>query len=76
MVDFLINVDTKKCDFCFECVELCSGGALQRLADEGFFFNEKTCSYCEVCMDICPEGAIKIIDVRDEDDITCGLRRY
>lgn len=59
MVNYMtIRIDDKKCDYCLECVTVCSNGALTY--DKCFEHNGAECSYCEVCMDVCPNEAITI----------------
>ena len=58
-----IRIDDKKCDYCLECVSVCSSGALTY--DKCFEHNGAECSYCEVCMDLCPNEAINVYPMED-----------
>ena len=55
-----VRIDDKKCNRCYECIELCSTGALT-LNQSIFCHNAYECAYCEVCMDVCSEEAIQIL---------------
>ena len=60
MVNFMtVRIDDKACDYCLECVNVCSNGALT-FYKGGFMHNGYECANCEVCMDVCPNEAIKI----------------
>ena len=50
--------DSKKCTKCFECIRLCSTGALT--LEKGIFkYNHMKCARCEVCQDVCKSNAIE-----------------
>ena len=60
MVNFMtVRIDDKKCDYCLECVSVCSTGALTY--DKCFEHDGAECANCEVCMDVCPNEAITIL---------------
>ena len=56
-----VRIDDKRCNYCMECVESCSTGALTY--DKCFEHDMELCSFCEVCMDVCSEEAIKILEM-------------
>ena len=59
-----VRIDDKKCNYCMECVNVCTTGALTYdKAVKVFMHNAYECSYCEVCMDVCEPEAIKILDM-------------
>ena len=59
-----VRIDSNKCDYCLECVNACTTGALTYDSTvKVFMHNAYECSYCEVCMDVCEPEAIKILDM-------------
>ena len=52
------EVDTKKCDGCGKCGQLCQYSAIICLKDKAMVF-EQLCHSCGGCMLVCPTGAIK-----------------
>jgi MinD superfamily P-loop ATPase len=52
------EVDTKKCDGCGKCGQLCQYSAIICLKDKPLVF-EQLCHSCGGCMAICPQEAIK-----------------
>jgi MinD superfamily P-loop ATPase len=52
------EVDTKKCDGCGKCGQLCQYSAIICLKDTVMTF-EQLCHSCGGCMAICPQAAIK-----------------
>lgn len=59
-MSMMLDFDNHKCSQCYECVELCPGGALNLPFVDGYIAWDKSkCTNCETCMDICMEGAIK-----------------
>lgn len=59
VVYMTVRIDDKICDFCLECVNACSTGALTY--DKCFEHDPDECANCEVCMDVCTKEAIKIL---------------
>ena len=59
MVNYMtIRIDDKACDYCLECVSVCSSGALTY--DKCFEHDGEKCWYCESCMGLCEQEAITI----------------
>ena len=56
-----VRIDTSKCDFCMECVNTCTTGALTYEDTVCFCHNSQECAYCEVCIDVCEKNAITIL---------------
>ena len=64
-VNFLtVRIDDSKCDYCLECVNACTTGALTYDSTvKVFMHNAYECSFDEYCMDVCPNSAIQILDM-------------
>ena len=64
-VNFLtVRIDNQKCDYCMECVNSCTTGALTYdKSVKVFMHNAYECSFDECCMDVCPNSAIQILDM-------------
>jgi len=60
---YALKIDYTKCDYCLECVDICSAEALTYDGDE-FNFQSDLCTYCESCY-ICEQNAIKITIIED-----------
>ena len=59
-----VRVDSNKCDYCMECVNACTTGALTYdKAVKVFMHNAYECAFEEYCMDVCPNNAIEILDM-------------
>lgn len=52
------SVDSKLCDGCGECIEICPNEAIS--LDEVAYVNEDECAECGLCVDECPNGAITL----------------
>lgn len=54
-----VSHDMSKCSQCLDCVNYCSGNALNY--HEGVFLHSRNnCTFCEVCADVCDSGAILV----------------
>jgi uncharacterized protein (DUF362 family) len=51
--------DSKRCNVCKTCVNVCPVGAL-RAGRKGLFFDYKACIRCYCCHEMCPTGAITV----------------
>lgn len=49
-----IKIDTKKCDACGQCVEICSRKLLTKRANKIVVRDLRVCSLCQDCVDACP----------------------
>lgn len=55
-----LEFDNRKCVQCYECMDLCTGGALNIPFADGYpIWDKSKCQKCESCENICTEGAIK-----------------
>jgi Pyruvate/2-oxoacid:ferredoxin oxidoreductase delta subunit len=51
--------DSKRCNVCNACVNVCPAGAL-RAGGKGLLFDYKACIRCYCCHEMCPTGAITV----------------
>ena len=59
-----VKIDDQKCDYCLDCVNACTTGALTYdNSVKVFMHNAYECSFDEYCMDVCPNSAITILDM-------------
>lgn len=49
-----IKIDTKKCDACGQCVEICPRKLLTKRANKIVVRDLRVCSLCQDCVDACP----------------------
>lgn len=54
----MVQVDTKLCDGCGECLPACPYDALR--VEGGMVRVLETCTLCGACIPVCPKGALKI----------------
>jgi len=51
-----IKIDSKRCDACGECVEICPRRVLAKNGDKIEVRNLMACTLCQDCMDACPQN--------------------
>lgn len=68
---FKTSVDSRKCDGCEECLEVCSSGVLEMRNGKAFAARPDDCVGCQSCVDVCKEGAITVEDLRVQLSSTC-----
>ena len=65
------TVDTRKCNGCEECLEVCSVGILEVRHGKVTAVSPDDCIGCESCVDVCKENAISVEDTRVQLSSTC-----
>jgi NAD-dependent dihydropyrimidine dehydrogenase PreA subunit len=55
----LPEIDLRRCNRCYVCIEQCPTGAVKMGAGGPFIARPDDCTYCALCEGICPEGAIR-----------------
>jgi 2-oxoglutarate ferredoxin oxidoreductase subunit delta len=67
-------IDSKRCDGCGQCVEICNLNLWEVVEEEGGRASARTvdgaartCHFCFFCKDICPHNAVTILS--EEDDV-------
>lgn len=65
------SVESKKCNGCEECLEVCSIGVLEIRNGKAFAAHADDCVGCKSCVDACKEGAITVEDTRVQLSSTC-----
>jgi ferredoxin len=58
MVECMVVVDPKKCDFCGTCVAVCPVAAVEVL-ESLVTIDERVCTQCLNCVSACPWGALE-----------------
>jgi len=56
----IINVDSKKCDLCGKCVEICPRKIFSIEKEKLKVTNLLACTLCKDCVDVCPTKAINV----------------
>lgn len=56
----MIEIDTKKCTGCGNCVEACPFGVLKIKDGKAVVANPKKCMKCCACERACPNNAIEV----------------
>ncbi|MDF1592393.1 MAG: ferredoxin family protein [Desulfobacterales bacterium] len=68
---FKTNVDSRKCNGCEECLEVCSAGVLEVRNGKAIAVYPDSCVGCQSCVDVCKENAITMEDTRVQLSGTC-----
>jgi len=68
---FKPSVDSKKCNGCEECLEVCSACVLEIRDGKAIAVRPDDCIGCESCVDVCKENAITVEDTRVQLSGTC-----
>lgn len=57
-----VKLDTKKCEACWKCMNVCSNNVISRINlpwhKHAIFVNQSTCAGCIKCVKVCNAGAI------------------
>ncbi len=57
-----VTVDTKKCEGCEECVEVCPVDVFEMENGKSVPVNAEECLGCESCVEVCDEEAITVTE--------------
>lgn len=57
-----VKIDRKKCNKCFECLEVCPEGVLGLVDGWPSHVYTDKCKGCATCLNMCPEDAISVIE--------------
>ena len=61
-----VKVDTDKCTFCMECVNICPTEALTFDGDVVVFMHDSDkCTYCEQCLNMCEAECLEILEAEE-----------
>lgn len=59
-MQWMPQIDRKKCTGCGECVAHCPTKALGQVEGKAMLVHPDLCTYCTACEDVCPTGAIEL----------------
>jgi len=68
---FVVNVDSRKCNGCEECLEACTAGMFQMKSGKATPSADTVCMGCETCVAVCDQKAITVTDTRIALSSTC-----
>jgi NAD-dependent dihydropyrimidine dehydrogenase PreA subunit len=68
---YKVNVNSRKCNGCEECLEACTAGMFRMHNGKAVPIDEKECMGCETCVGACDENAITVTDTRVALSNTC-----
>lgn len=68
-----IRIDSKRCDACGKCVEICPRKVLVKAGDRIEIRDLMTCTLCQDCVDVCPQNPPAIDISWDENTFIFNL---
>ncbi|UCB59892.1 MAG: DNA-directed RNA polymerase subunit D [Candidatus Bathyarchaeota archaeon] len=69
----IVKVDSKHCDLCGACVEICPKNVLLKAGNKVEIKNSDNCTLCQDCMDICKKTPKAVEVVWDENSFIFSL---
>ncbi|MDH5754570.1 MAG: DNA-directed RNA polymerase subunit D [Candidatus Bathyarchaeota archaeon] len=68
-----IRIDSKRCDACGKCVEICSRKVLVKAGDRIEIRDLMPCTLCQDCVDVCPQNPPAVDVSWDENTFILNL---
>lgn len=65
-----VEIDSKNCDSCEECIEVCPVDILEMDGDELVVTDEEKCKICSACVEACESDAIEVNGREDKFILT------